>query len=56
MQKSTDTLLDEKVTGNVDKTFLRTVKLILSSELKANAFKKNKNQKVTKNSSSASTQ
>ena len=52
MQKSTESQLEEKVTGKIEKAVPRTVKSILSAELKTNAFK-NKKQKVSEHSSNA---
>ena len=50
MQKSTESQLEEKVTRNIEEAVPRTVKSILSEELKTHAFK-NKKQKISEHSS-----
>ena len=45
MKKSIDKQLDDKIVGKIDQTVLRTVRSILSEDLNAKAFKKNKKQK-----------
>ena len=42
MQKSTEAQLDDKVDGKIDSTVPRIVGSILSEDLNAKAFKKNK--------------
>jgi len=53
MQKSTDKQLDDKISGKIDQNVHKTVRTILSTDLKSQAFKANKKVKKSKNTSSS---